>query len=136
MSQQNVDVVLSLHAAFNRADLDGILAAWHPEGVYHGAIAQVVEGDEQGAFHGHDGFRRWWGELQELYSELNSELLEVRDLGDQVLTVLLIRGRGRSSGIYVAEGFELTQLFSVHDGKITEARDYFSREEALAHVSG
>ena len=128
----NVDVVLRLHAAFNRADLEGILAEWHPEGVYHAAITQVVEGEEQGAFHGHDGFRRWWADMQELYSDLNSELLEVRDLGDQVLTVLLIRGRGRGSGIYIAEGFELTQLFTVHDGKITEARDYFSREDALA----
>ena len=130
MSQGNVDVVLRLHAAFNRGDLEGILAEWHPEGVYHAAITQVVEGEE-GAFHGHAGFRRWWHDLEDLYSGLNSELLEVRDLGDQVLTVLLIRGRGKGSGIYVPEGFELTQLFTVRDGKITEARDYFSRDEAF-----
>ena len=132
MSQENVDLVLALHEAFNRGDLDGLVSKWSPECEYRAAITQVVEG-EAGVFRGHDGLRRWWEELQDHYDELSSEVLEVRGHGDKVVVVFIIRGRGKGSGI-ILEGQELTQVVTVRQGKVIDVRDYFSREEALETV--
>src|SRR5947208_264506 len=122
MSQENVDLVLALHEAFNRGDLDGLVSKWSPECEYRAAITQVVEG-EAGVFRGHDGLRRWWHDLQDLYDELSSEVLEVRGDGDKVVVVFIIRGRGKGSGI-ILEGQELTQVFTLRQGKVTHGRDY------------
>ena len=54
MSQENVEVVLRLHEAFSRGDLDGLLAECEPEATYRAAITQAVEG-EAGDFRGHAG---------------------------------------------------------------------------------
>ncbi len=133
MPQENVDLVMELHDAFSRGDLDGLLSKWDPECEYRAAMTQVVEG-EGGVFRGHDGLRRWWNDLREFYDDLNTEVLEARDLGAQVLVVFLIRGRAKGSGIYLADGDELAQVSTVREGKVTEARDYFSRDEALEAV--
>jgi ketosteroid isomerase-like protein len=132
MSQENVEVVLKLHAAFNAADLEALLSGWDPGAEYRVAMTERVEG-EAGVFRGHDGLRRWWQELRDLYDELGSQVLEVRDLGEQVIVVFVIRGRGKGSGI-VLEGQELTQVFTLRQGKVTEGRDYISRAEALEAV--
>ena len=88
MSQENVDLVLALHEAFNRGDLDGLVSKWSPECEYRAAATQAVEG-EAGVFRGHDGLRRWWHDLQDFTDDLNSEVLErtnpkfSRHLGDR-----------------------------------------------------
>lgn len=128
MSQENEELVLELHRAFNRGDLEGLLSGWHPEAEYRSAIHQVVEG-EAGVFRGHDGIRRWWRDLHDLNEELRSEVLEVRDLGERLVVVFVIRGRGTSSGITLET--PLAQVVTVRQGKVIEACDYFSRAEAL-----
>jgi ketosteroid isomerase-like protein len=132
MSQENVEVVMKLHDAFSRGDLEGVLSGWHRECEYRAAMTQVVEG-EDAVFRGHDGLRRWWQELQDLYDELGTEVLDVRDVGDRVVVTFLIRGRGKGSGIYL-DGQELAQVVTLRQGKVAEARDYFNHAEALEAV--
>ena len=128
MSQENLEIVAAVVAAFNRGDLEALLSRWHPDGEYRAAIQQVVEG-EAGAFRGHDGLREWWQELHDLYDGLRAEVLEVRDLGEQVVVAFVIHGRGKGSG--VALGTPLAQALTIRQGKVTRARDYFSVDEAL-----
>lgn len=132
MSQENVDVVLELHAAVTRGDLDGVLALAHPEVEYRSAIQQAMEG-EGSVFRGLAGIRRWFGELQDLYEYLESEVLEVHDFGERVVIVFVVRGRGAGSGITL--GQPLAQVVTVRQGQIIGVRDYFSREEALEAAS-
>lgn len=132
MSQENVDVVLELHAAVTRGDLDGVLALAHPEVEYRSAIQQAMEG-EGSVFRGLTGIRRWFGELQDLYEYLESEVLEVHDFGERVVIVFVVRGRGAGSGITL--GQPLAQVVTVRQGQIIGVRDYFSREEALEAAS-
>jgi ketosteroid isomerase-like protein len=131
MTQENVELVLNVHEAFNRDDLQGFLSGWHVEAEYRSAIHQVVEG-EAGAFRGHDGLRRWWRDLHDLNEDLATDVLEVRDLGERIVVVFVVRGRGRSSGIALET--PLAQVVRLSQGKIIEARDYFSRAEALEAV--
>ena len=72
---------------------------------------------------------RWLRELHELYEDLTSEILELRDVGGPVLVVFVVRARGTGSGITLEQ--TLAQVVTVRQGQVTEVREYFSREEAL-----
>jgi len=131
MSRENVELVLKMHAAYGRGDLEAFLVGWDPDGVYRAAITQAVEGERSG-FRGHDGLRRWWRDLHDLYEDLHTEVVEVREHGDRLVVVFFTRGRGKSSGI---EGEELlAQVVTVRGGKIVEARDYLNTAEAIEAV--
>jgi ketosteroid isomerase-like protein len=132
VSKESVEVVLELHAAVTRGDLDGVLALAHPKVEYHSAIQQAMEGEES-VFRGLDGIRRWFEELQDLYEYLESDVQEVLDFGERVAIVFVVRGRGAGSGIVLEQ--PLAQAVTVREGKIVEVCDYFSREEAVAAAS-
>ncbi len=76
--------------------------------------------------------RRWFRELHDLYDDLDTEILEVQDLGDRLVVVFVIRGRGSNSGI-VNEN-TLAHVVAVRQGKVSETRDYRSRADALEAV--
>ena len=97
MSQANVEVVLELHTAVTRGDMDGVLALAHPDVEYRSAIQLAMEG-EGSAFRGPAGIRRWFGELQDLYEYVESQVVEVHDFGERVVIAFVVRGRGAGSG--------------------------------------
>jgi ketosteroid isomerase-like protein len=131
MSRENVAVALRIHAAYSREDLESFLREWHADGVYRAAITQAVEG-VTGDFRGHAALRDWWQDLHDHYDDLHTEVVEVRDHGEEVVVVFFTRGRAKISGIAVEE--LLAQVVTVRAGKIVEARDYFSLREALEAV--
>lgn len=128
MSQENVEVVLRIHRAVVRGDVEGLLAEVHPSGEYRAAIQQAMEG-EDGVIRGHEGMRRWLRDLHDLYEEFESEVVDIRDVGDQVVVAFVVRGKGSGSGITLEQ--PLAQVVTVRDGKAIEVCDYFSHEEAL-----
>ena len=131
MSQENVDLVLQLHRAVIEGDLEALLAGVHPNAEYRAATQQAIEG-EGSVFRGHDGVRRWFLELHDLYEGIESEILEVHDLGDRVVVVFLVRGRGTGSGVTLEQ--TLAQVATLRDGKVMEICEYFSRQDALEAV--
>ena len=131
MSQENVEIVLRIQEAVASGDVDGFLAEVHPDGEYRAAIQQAMEGDD-GVIRGHKGLRRWFGELHDLYEELETQVLVVRDLGDQVFIAFVVRGRGRRSGVTLEQ--PLAQVVTLEHGKAIDVRDYFSADEALEAV--
>jgi ketosteroid isomerase-like protein len=131
MSQENVEIVLRIQEAVAHGDVDGFLAEVHPDGEYRAAIQQAMEGDD-GVIRGHEGLRRWLGDLHDLYEELETQVLEVRDVGDQVVIAFVVRGRGRGSGVTLEQ--PLAQVVTLEDGKAINVRDYFSADEAFEAV--
>jgi ketosteroid isomerase-like protein len=131
MSQENVDLVLKIHTAVIQGDLHGLLSGVHPKAEYRAATQQAIEG-EGSVFRGYDGIRRWFRELHDLYEDLETEILEVRDLGDRVVVLFLVRGRGTGSGVTLEQS--LAQVVKLRQGKVIEIREYFSREDAFEAV--
>jgi ketosteroid isomerase-like protein len=131
MSQETVELVRKVHTAVIQGDLEGLLSGVHPEAEYRAATQQALEG-EGSVFRGHDGIRRWFRELHDLYEDLDAEILEIHDLGDRVVVVFLVRGRGAGSGVTLEQS--LAQVVTVQQGKVIEIREYFTREEALEAV--
>ena len=128
VSQENVEVVLRIHRAVVLGDVDALLAEVHPDGEYRPAVQRAMEGDAA-MYRGHDGMRSWLADLHELYTDLESEVREIDDLGEHVVISFVVRGTGRGSGITLEQ--PLTQVVTLRDGQAIEVQDYASRDEAL-----
>jgi ketosteroid isomerase-like protein len=91
MSQGNVERLRQALDAFNRRDLDAILALVDDDVEYLPRAAAM-----EGSHHGHDGIRRWWEDVFDVWPDVTSQLVEERDLGD--LTVAAVHFRGHGAG--------------------------------------
>ena len=90
MSQENVELGHRCVDAFNRRDLDALLALADDDIEGAPALASI-----EGHYHGHAGIRRWWESLFSSLSDFTVEVVEVRDRGD--LTVALLRNRAHGA---------------------------------------
>ena len=126
MSRENVELVRRAYEAFNRGDLDGMVADFAPTFEYASTGAIPGAG---GVYRGQDGMRQFLGWLWNDFESPRAEIGELIEAGDQVLAELTLRGRGKQSG--VEAGWDVWQLWTLHDGKMVRGEGFTSREEAL-----
>ena len=93
MSQENVELFRQALEAYNRRDIEPMLETWHPDAEWYPFTA-AVEGDE--AYHGREGLRQWWANIDATFEEFEASLDEIRDLGDAVLALGHLHARFRS----------------------------------------
>ena len=84
MSQENVELARRAFDAFNRRDFDAFLELMDPEVE---AASQLVA--IEGGYRGHEGIRRWWESVFEVFPDFTLGVVEVRDLGDLTLSETL-----------------------------------------------
>ena len=83
-------------------------------------------------FRGHEGLRSWSREWYEAWESLEEDVEELIDAGDQVISVVTGRARGRASGL---EGnFPLAAVWTIHEGRIIRVVWFPTRGEALEAV--
>jgi ketosteroid isomerase-like protein len=127
MSQENVEVVRSIFAAWERGDYSS--AEWaHPEISF-----VVVDGPTPGSWTGVAAMAQAWREALSAFEELRAEADEYRALDDErVLVLMHLSGRGKTSGLEVGDiQMNGANLFHVRDGKVTRLVLYWDREHAL-----
>ncbi|HTP28395.1 MAG TPA: nuclear transport factor 2 family protein [Anaeromyxobacteraceae bacterium] len=126
MSQQNVDLVRSLYAAWNRRDIDEWLSFLAPDIVFR-PVPTFTDSQER---RGLDAMRRWMVEWFEVWADDHSTQPEsIRGYGDAVIALLRFTGQARASGVEVAGG--IFEVFRFRDGKIASVEDFTDRTEAL-----
>jgi ketosteroid isomerase-like protein len=128
MSRENVDAFERAIDAYNRGDADAFVSAFDPAAEWH-TVTQAVFGGESTVYRGHEGIRRFVLEVDEALADVRAECTEVRDLGERIVAVGRMRGRGRSSGA-VAET-PIGWVVDFADGKVVRMRDYLDPDEAL-----
>jgi len=129
MSQENVEIVRRIHAAWNADNLDAFLAELDPAVEWHTAIERALEG-RGSTYRGQDGARKAWDEYRsEAWGGLTSRVQEIRDLGESVLLLGHLDVSGRTTGIGFHE--ELGMLYTFRGGKIIRCQDFLSHAEAL-----
>jgi ketosteroid isomerase-like protein len=89
-------------------------------------MAGIVEG---GSYAGREGFEAFLVGLGDTWDGFRVLADECRAVGDRVLVLCRIAGRARSSGVEV-EGLG-AMVFEFRAGKISRARDFLDRSEAL-----
>jgi ketosteroid isomerase-like protein len=94
MSQETVELLYRAYEAFNRRDLDALLALCAPEVEFISYLMQVEGGDP---YRGHAGVRSWWERLLAVYPDFEEEIEQVRDLGDLTIARVRMHGRGAES---------------------------------------
>jgi ketosteroid isomerase-like protein len=128
MSLENVETFRAGADAYNRRDVEALLRTVHPEVEWH-PLLPVLLGGEATVYHGHEGVREIVRELEDAFVEIQNELLEVRNLDEQVLGIGRLWGRGRESGVETET--EVVWLAEFRDGKGVRMREYLDLGEAI-----
>ena len=126
MSQENVELVRTGYAAFNRRDFDAAAAIFHPQAEWYPYLG-AVEGD---LYRGRETIVKMWSSLNEGFGgTLRIEIRELIDCGEEVVAVVEARATGSGSGAEVQQTW--AQLATVRDGLVFRVKPYPGREDAL-----
>jgi ketosteroid isomerase-like protein len=96
MSQENVELFYRAIDAFNRRDLEALLALMDDDVEL---VPRQVALEGESSFRRHDGVRRWWNTVFDVFPDYSIEVGEVRDLGDLMLGGIRLSGHGSGSDI-------------------------------------
>ena len=125
MSQQNVDVVRRIYAVW------GEEGSPIPSGLLDPDVEWVnaPEAIEPGVRHGVEAFGDAAESVAETFHDARVDIDEMLDVGNQVVVLATLRGRGRGSGVDVErrQGY----VWTLRDGKATRFQWFNSPEEAL-----
>jgi ketosteroid isomerase-like protein len=126
VSQDNVEIVRSMYAAFAEQGLDAALEFMDPEfeTTTPGSLAS-----EPDTYRGFDGIRRYFGSFGDAMQDLYFESDGFTVVGDQVLVETTMHARGRTTGIEAAQRAFL--LWTVRAGKVSRMETFAEREQAL-----
>lgn len=83
------------------------------------------------AYHGHDGYARFWNDFRAPWQEIEIIPERLLDHGERVVLFGRFEARGRD-GITV--GRDLGMIFTIRDGLAVQAEAYPSGEQALEAV--
>jgi ketosteroid isomerase-like protein len=126
MSEENVEIAKRFADAFNRHDLNALMETVIPDFAFLPAMADTIDGN---SFQRRDGMKAYFVDVDSAWEELRLIYDEYRDLGDCVLALGRIEGRGRGSGAVVEAPQGAVADF--RDGKISCVRSYLDHGEAL-----
>ena len=129
MSQENVEVVRQVFDAVARRDSQAALALYHQN--FEWDFSRVPWGDvaEPGVHRGRDALPRVYREWRSAWENYEENLEELIDAGEQVISVLRGRARGRASGAEVE--MTVAGLWTVRDHRVVRSVWFPTREEAF-----
>ena len=132
MSQENVEIVRRLLDMFAKRDHEAVFAFYDPEIEWDATEMRDAGIDDlAGVYRGHEGVRTYWRRWLQAWSDLEFEVQDVLDAGDEV--VALIRNQrqwGRRSGI-ATEMPPYGLVFTIRGGKVVRWRNYADQQSAL-----
>ncbi len=94
MSQENVEGVRSAFEAVNRGDRETAIGLLHPEVVID-ATRSVFN---PMTYVGMRGIRQWMADTDEIWEQFGLEVSELMDVGDRVVVIGRLFGKGKASG--------------------------------------
>ena len=134
MSQENVEIVRRVYEAAASRDTETVLALYDRDVEWDGSRSrwsEVMPGFSQ--WRGHEALRSFFRRYYEIWDAFEDEIQELIDAGDQVISVVTSRGRGRASGLDV-EWAGNAGVWTIRDGKIVRVVWFPSRADALEAV--
>src|SRR5207237_6066955 len=102
MSQENVEIVRRIYDAVARRDIVTPFEVYTEDIVWDVSNWRVVGMGMKPVYRGHEGVRECWREILSVFGEVDFEVEELIDAGDdRVLAVIREREIGRASGVPV-----------------------------------
>ena len=126
MSQENVESVKRAIDAFNRREFDRYAEFTTPDFEWFTPGAMAVG---RGSFRGREGIEAYAKDIREAWDEYRAVPEEFHDLGDRVVVLGRMQGRGAGSGVQVDS--PVGAIYDIRDGRIACARVSLDQGEAL-----
>lgn len=129
MSRENVEVIRQVFDAAARRDATAVFDLYDPHlewDASRSSLPQLVGGT---FFRGHEGLQGFFRQRDEAFRHIFDELDELIDAGEAVISVVTVRGRGKTSGIDTEQG--MAAVWTVSEGKVVRVVWFPTREEAL-----
>jgi ketosteroid isomerase-like protein len=92
MSEENVEVVRKIFDAYNRDDLEGMLARIAPEFEFHPS-GRFMDTDQ--VYRGRAGWTQFWNTFRAAWETNTIEIERMEDLGERVLALGTFHVKGR-----------------------------------------
>jgi ketosteroid isomerase-like protein len=125
---ENVQAFKRAVAAYNRRDVDAFVEEFDPEAEWY-SLTQVMFGGKQSVYRGHRGIREGVRDIDEALAEMQVECSEMRELGETLVVIGRVRGRGRASGVQLDS--PINWVVDFKGGKVARMRDYLDSRNAL-----
>lgn len=132
VSRENVELVRRIYDAVIRGDDMTPFEIYAEDIAWDVSAARRATFFTQPVYHGHEGVRQAWREVLSAFRDVDFDVDELIDCGDQVLGTLSEREVGRASGVPV----ETTHLavWTFADGKAIRMQLFDDRNRALEAV--
>lgn len=132
MTSENVELVRSIYAAWERGDYSS--AEWaHPEIEYVHA-----DGPDAGSWKGVAAMGKSWRDVLRAWEGYRVTVDEYRELdGERVLVLVRVSARGKTSGLELSQTQIQTgaaNLLHISGGKVTRLVIYWDQGRALADL--
>jgi ketosteroid isomerase-like protein len=131
VSDADVEVMKQGFEALSKDGIEGLIPFIDPEFETTTPAGLAAEPD---TYRGHNGVRRYWRSFEEIMDDVRFEPQRMTPLGDAVLVDLVVRARGKATGIEVEQ--HIAQIWKLRDGKAVSAETYASESEAVAAHGG
>jgi ketosteroid isomerase-like protein len=125
MSRENVEVATRAIDAFNGREIDAFAALTTPDFEWYPSMV-AIEGE---TYRGREGIEKYFGSLNNAWEKFHILRDGFRDLGDLVVMLGRLEGRGKGSGVPVDAS--LGMVFDFRGRTISRIRGYLDHAEAL-----
>jgi ketosteroid isomerase-like protein len=117
--------------AFNRRDVDAAVIPGTPDFEMYPPREFVDMGFEP-CYRGRAGFRKYMSAWSDVFADLRVEPVELIDLGDRIVLLAELPGRGQTSGVPFTG--KIATVTVLKEGKAVRVQAYFDHAEALEAV--
>jgi ketosteroid isomerase-like protein len=125
-TEANLETVRAAVDAFNRRDVDAMMALGHDDFVYDWSRSMAPN---RGIYRGPQGFIEFAEEQWDMFSEIQIEPQELIPRGNHVVVPITVRARGRDD---IPVGANSAMLYTFEAGRLVRITLYQGRDEALA----
>lgn len=126
--ERNTQVVRKAFDAFTRRNADAAVEIMDPSIELHLPATAALAG-EPSPYRGHDGVRRYFEHVKNVWERLEVFLHEYHEAENRVLVVGRVRSQGRDGQI---GDIPVHWVWEIEDGKIVKGSVFTERDEALA----
>jgi ketosteroid isomerase-like protein len=128
MSRENVEIVRTYIDAWNKRDLDAVLALLDPDFEIDLSSSRAPY---QGVYRGHAEAKTRWDDMWDVWEEIHADLNsgEFIDAGEQIVAIVPTRLRARETGIELTGTAAV--VCTIRERRIVRHQVCQSRTEAL-----
>jgi ketosteroid isomerase-like protein len=118
-------LIAELRDSYNARDPERWVALCTQDCEWHPFLTARVEGDP--GYHGHNGMRAWFEDVDEMFSEMHVDLETFREVGDRLLVLGQMTAKKRATGEAVRS--EVAWLVEPRGEKLRRGWAHRSHEE-------